>query len=200
MDRRLVDAGARLGCDDHASAPLLAGENFQLVPLRKMDVVPLYQFCLNDPGSFSWQFLGRTPSFEKFAAAIGEGSVAQLVVTPGVGGQPADPLALLSAVNASVRDAHAFIAVSTDSWDRLPLEAVEAFADYLFTVWAFRNVYLNIPDLLLPYYSTWTEANWVTQCGALKGHRFYAGEWIDEITLRLERNRWVTRTHGLGTN
>lgn len=169
------------------SLPFLS--DVELVPVRPEHFGELYRWSTDPASSFRWRFSGATPSPEQFAVALWTDVLCQFVAVDRATGAPHG---LVVCYGASHKDGYAYAAVLGNPSRPTGTGAMVALlrlVDHVFTHFAFRKIYFEIPEYNLTQFGS-SIHKYLTVEGRLKEHTFYRGQYADQVITRLSRVTW----------
>jgi hypothetical protein len=137
-----------------------------------------------------WRFRGMTPSPEQWLQRTWSGVLAQFVV---VGRATGKPLGLVTCYQANFQDGHAYLAVvgfGDSARTPLVILAFALFVDYVFSMWNFCKVYMEVPEYNMPQFAT-GRGRFLDEEGRLRGHLYTSGERYDQVILAIHRQKWL---------
>lgn len=158
-----------------------------LRPLEAEHVPFLYYLATSELTGFRWRFRGAVPSAETFQTALTQGVMTQFVVVLEDSGEPVGEVV---AYNADHPNGTAYVAAvfRPDLMHTgLPVGAFLLFLRYLFQVWNFRKVYLEMPSYNFELIASGT-GRWFDIEGRLRDFTYYAGQFWDEYLLAICRH------------
>ncbi|MEJ3749949.1 GNAT family protein [Actinomycetes bacterium KLBMP 9797] len=172
-----VPPGPRLSVDP--LAPVLATQALHLTPVRPDDLGFLYGFAARPDVSYRWRYRGVPPPIERFNETLWRQVVVQFVARRTADHEPVGHL-LAFAADASGTHAHVgAVFLPEYAGTGLAAQGVATFVRYLFRVYPFRKLYLDIPGFNWPQVSS-GEGRLFQVEGILRGHNYYAGRYWDE--------------------
>lgn len=210
IDRSALEAGATwrdvaswiAAADPHESSePHPRGSyrtrNASLRPLMPSDVEGLYLASIEPRSNHRWRFRGRTPSFGEFQAQLFADHVLSqymVISTPS-----SAPVGLVAAYGADLVARHCHVAFqrtlnAPEEARGLMTEGSFAFLQYLFDHFAFRKVYLELPEYNLSLFSGGVGSLLVEE-GRLKEHYFYGERYWDQCTYAIYHDAWEAVAH-----
>jgi len=168
-------------------AVTLTAGGFALRPMTPEHLPFLYALATSEQTGFRWRFRGAVPSQEAFQAALTQGVQTQFVVVFQETGEPAGEVVAYN-VDHPNGTAYAAAVFRPDLMRTgLPVDAFLLFLRYLFQVWNFRKVYLEMPsynfELIASGAGRWFEIE-----GRLRDFTYYAGAFWDEYILAIGRH------------
>jgi RimJ/RimL family protein N-acetyltransferase len=170
----------------------LVGRLTRLRVIEDKDIDYLYRLCGDEEILFRWRHQGETLSPQSFAQALWQQVIAQFVIEHR---KSRNPLGLVAAYQADFRNGYAYLAVLLDpivigtGWI---LEAPALFITYLFQVFNFRKIYLEVPEYNLDAISSGVGRVFAEE-GCLKGHRYLDGRYWNLFLLAIYRDEWQER-------
>jgi RimJ/RimL family protein N-acetyltransferase/acyl carrier protein len=179
--------GGRLSTEDQVTPPQLAGQFFRLVPVLPPSVPFLYGLSTNPEVGFRWRYRGAVPSPQQFEQDLWQGVLAQFVVESIQTSQAAGHVVCYS---PDRNMGHAYLgAAMTDEYhgSGIAAEPVRLFLDYLFDVWPFHKVYLELPEFNLPQFASATGRGLHVEA-RMRNHHYYQGRRWDQIILAAYRS------------
>lgn len=171
----------------------LSGGSVLLAPLRQDDHQFLYWLATANEIGYRWRFRGVIPGFETFLQQLHANVFAQFVVRDRAEG---DRIGHVIAYAADLRNGHAFIAnVTTPErvGSRVGADAQTVFVQYLFDLWPFRKLYVEVPEFTYLALASWIGDDILIVEGQLSSHTFYKGEYWDQYILAITREAWDER-------
>lgn len=169
--------------------PSLQGRRVALRAVTPADYDFLFHLSTSPNISYRWRTRGQTPSPEAFQSILWGGVLCQFVVERAADGEP---LGLISAYNADLRNDTAYLAVLMRDRPGASLwgfDALVLFLDYLFLNWSLRKVYAETSEL-----SAWSfasgEGRYFRVEATLPEHEFYDGRYWDYYVLAFWRRDW----------
>jgi len=156
----------------------------------------LRQIELSDRLGLRWRHAGATSSPEEFVRRIWSGVLCQHIVV-----RKADNYALGVAVCSGADFAHGFAHLGFARFDpeRPSLEFMEGaaiFIDYLFSVWPFRKLYLEVPEYNLDQVGSGLRRLFREE-GRFADH-FVVGQTLwDQHIFAIERDDWSQIFQGI---
>ncbi len=166
---------------------LLHSERFVLRPVLP-DAIPfLYRLAVSEEVGFRWRFRGAVPNVETFQSTLWQGILVQFVVVDAI---DQEPVGFVVAYNADHFRGIAYVAavfvpnlVSTG----LPVEAFEIFVRYIFRVWNFRKLYMEVPAYNYALIASGAGRRFDIE-GCLKEFTYHDGRYWDEYLLAIGRH------------
>ena len=178
-------AAASPGVDD-LEPPRLAGQFFRLVPVLPQAASFLYGLAVSPDVGFRWRYRGSVPSLAQFEHDMWQGILAQFLVESIETGQPAGHV---MCYNPDLNLGHAYVGAAMAGkylGSGIAAEPVRLFFDYLFDVWPFRKLYLELPEFnYRQFASAGRQALHVE--GRLRNHDYYRGRRWDRLLLAVYR-------------
>jgi hypothetical protein len=151
--------------------------------LRMMDLAPEL--------GVRWRFQGATPSPDQWAHAS-SAALAQVLV---VRSHDHERIGIASVYQHDFEHQHAHLAAAAyGSPVRSPMMmmGIALFIDYVFKCWAFRKLYLELPEYNVAQFATGV-GDLFAEEGRLREHAYYDGQLWDKLILALYRRRWEER-------
>jgi RimJ/RimL family protein N-acetyltransferase len=171
--------------------PPLRGRHVYLRPLMPQDYPLLQQVEMGSDANVRWRFRGATPSPEQWMQATWTGVLAQFVVARR---RDDRPIGMVVIYRANFQHRHAYLAaVGFERPSPLMVFACALFIEYVFTIWGFHKLYLELPEFNLSQFASGVGSYFVEE-GRLREHSFHGDRMWDEVILALYRDRW--REHG----
>lgn len=158
--------------------------------VRDEDLPFLYELLVSPSAGGRARFAGATPSPEQVARSMWDGVLVQFVVE---GAGTREPLGLFVVSTPNFRDGYAYVSVvAMDEVHGTGLVAEGALvgANYAFTTWPFRKLYLEVAMPNYPAFRSGLDRFFVEE-GRLRRHVFMAGEYHDMLILAVHRERWA---------
>jgi hypothetical protein len=91
--------------------------------------------------------------------------------------------------NANLQDGTVYLAVVSDSRVGAgTLEGVVLFLRYLFVLWPFRKVYLEVPEYNLPQFASAVSEGVLKEEGRLREHLHFDGNYLDQYLFAVYRS------------
>jgi hypothetical protein len=169
--------------------PSLTGRHVALRPITPGDYGSLQIMETAGEVGARWRFRGQTPSPEAWLANLWQGVLTQSLV------QPLDsdrPIGLVVAYRASMQDRHVYVAATRFELERpsLPMMlGVSLFLRHLFEMWAFRAVYMEVPEYNLDQFGSSVGRAFVEEA-RLSDYYETGGRSWDQIILAMTRERF----------
>jgi len=162
-----------------------------LVPLAP-DHLPLLRTAeLATDIAFRWRHGGRHPSPEEFYATAWSDVLCSFLIFRSE--DPA-PHGIVSAYHADFQNGHCRVAATRLGTERrsatTTVRGLFMLFDYLFKGWAFRKLYLEIPEFNLDQFVS-AEVRLFDREGTLVEYCYYDDKYWDLVFLALARKRWV---------
>ena len=161
-----------------------------LAPIQPTDHQFLYWLANSEEISYRWRFRGVVIPFEVFVQQLHANVFAQFIVRSR---SENEPIGHVVAYAADLRNEHVFIGnISAPSLigSRLGTEAQIVFIDYLFALWNFRKIYVEVPEFTYTQIQKWIGDDLFTVEGRLGEHTFYKDRFWDQYMLAVYRTKW----------
>lgn len=176
---------------DHngAHVPDLVGKRVALQAPSVEDYDFLFDLERDPEQLVLYRSRGVTYPPENFAANLWKGVLVHLVAWRK---DPAERLGLYTCYDADLRHGHAKLAVLARRDIRMaawPAESAYLFLDYVFQVFPFHKLYLEILDYNLPMLHI-ASANFIQEEGRLVEHHWHDGERWDLRVFAIYRETW----------
>jgi RimJ/RimL family protein N-acetyltransferase/acyl carrier protein len=171
-----------LSTGDQVTPPRLAGRFFRLAPVLPPSVPFLYGLSMIPEVGFRWRYRGAVPSPQQFEQDLWQGVLAQFVVESIQSSQPAGHVVCYG---PDRNMGHAYVgAAMTDEYQGsgIAAEPVRIFLDYLFDVWPFHKLYLELPEFNLPQFASAAGRGLHVEA-RMRNHHYYQGRRWDQIIL-----------------
>lgn len=179
-----ADASAVAGA---LAPPALAGQFFRLVPVLPPAVPFLYSLAVSPEVGFRWRYRGSVPSYQNFEQDLWQGMLVNLLVESIETSQPAGNVICY---NPDFSLGHAYVGAAMASpylGTGIAAEPVRLFINYLFDVWPFRKLYLELPEFnYLQFASAGGRALHVE--ARLRDHDYYRGRRWDRLIVATYRS------------
>jgi len=178
------------------SVPRLSTPQIYLRPLSSDDYRSLQSAEARPELLVRWRFRGATPSPERWLQSVWSTTLAQFLVVARSGDRP---LGLVVAYKPDFELRHAYLAATQFSPERREpalIMGVALFVDYLFTCFDLRKLYMEVPEYNFAPFATGVDRFFSIE-GRLRQHRFYGGEYWDELILAVHRDQWRNAAHRL---
>jgi RimJ/RimL family protein N-acetyltransferase len=172
-------------------APTWRGRHVYLRSVGIEDFSVLRMMDLSPELGVRWRFHGSTPSPDQWAQASSI-ALAQVLV---VRSHDDQPIGIASIYQHDFESQHAYFAAAAyGSPARSPLMMMGSalFIDYVFKCWAFRKLYLEMPEYNLAQFATGVGDLFVEEA-RLGEHVYYDGRRWDKLILALYRRTWEQR-------
>jgi len=172
-----VHIGQRLPVDP--LAPVLATPALWMTPVQPDDLTFLYGIAVHPDTSYRWRYRGAPPSVERFAESLWKQVIVQFVARRNEDREPVGHLIAFGA-DPQMLNAHVgAVFLPEYAGTGLAAQAVATFLRYLFQVFPFRKLYLEIPGFNWPQVRS-GEGRLFQVEGVLREHSYYAGRYWDE--------------------
>ncbi|WP_250279178.1 acyl carrier protein [Frankia sp. Cppng1_Ct_nod] len=168
--------------------PPLTNGLFSLEPPEGADTAFLYALATADETGYRWRFRGHIPSLEQFTAGLWKSVLTQFVVRTTVDRKPVGHAVCYNAdlINGYAYLGAAFVPRVISSG--YPVGGVSLFLGHLFSTWAFRKIYLEVPE-----FNYWTissgEGRFFDVEGQLVKHDFFGDRYWDKYILCVTREQ-----------
>lgn len=179
--------GVREPGEDVVAPPRLAGQFFRLVPVMPQAAPFLYGLAVSPDVGFRWRYRGSVPAYQQFEQQdMWQGILAQFLVESIQTNQPAGHV---MCYNPDLSLGHAYVGAGMAGQylgSGIAAEPVRLFIDYLFDVWPFRKLYLELPEFnYLQFASAGGRGLHVE--ARLRDHDYYRGRRWDRLILAVYR-------------
>lgn len=161
-------------------------EFFELVPIDAELVSYVYQLSISTDVGFRWRFRGAVPNYESFEASFWQGTLAQFVAVDRDTRQPAGHVVCY---NPEHGHGYAYVGAVFESaytGTGQAMGAVKTFVEYVFTTWAFRKLYMELPEYNYDQFAS-GEGRVFEVEGRLRQHDYYSGRYWDRLLLAIYR-------------
>ncbi len=167
--------------------PSLVGRRVQLVPILPEFHRALFALVIDQQVAFRWRFNGGIPPFEVFQQGLHSHVLSQFAVVPAQ--NPQDIRGWVSCYNADLHNGTGYLAVVTAPEFRMGLgiEASALFAQYLFSTWAFRTLYIEALEFNYSEYASGVSRGVFQIEGLLRDFQFYDGRHWNKYILSISR-------------
>lgn len=173
--------------DQESLEPVLRNSMYMLRPVMQSDTSFLYELATRPETGYRWRYRGTVPPIERFASEIWQNTVlAQFVVVAASSGQAQG---LVVCYQADMVNGHASIGAAFSQEVEsvgLPATAVGLFIQYLFRVYPFRKLYLEVPGWNMAQIASGVGSYFHDE-GRLRGHDYYDGKYWDKHILAMYR-------------
>ncbi len=179
--------------DNHGSisrGPTMVGRMVGIRPIAPSDLEFLYQCAVDSEVAYRWRFRGAIPDRNEFASSLTNGVLVQFMVYSAVS---LEPVGLVIAYNANLRDGYCYIAALTSSQyleSGLTIEGIKLLVDYLYLHWPLRKVYFESIEFNSHSYGS-AFGGILVEEGRLSKHTFYDNQWWDLVTSTITREAWL---------
>ena len=172
-----VHIGQRFAVDP--LAPVLSTPALWLTPVQPDDLTFLYGIAIHPDTSYRWRYRGAPPSVERFAESLWKQVIVQFVARRSGDREPVGHLIAFGA-DPHMLNAHVgAVFLPEYAGTGLAAQAVGTFLRYLFQIFPFRKLYLEIPGFNWPQVRS-GEGRLFQVEGVLREHSYYAGRYWDE--------------------
>lgn len=171
--------------------PVMHGRQVYLRPIFSDDYRTLRGLELSEHLGYRWRFRGATPTPEQWAQD-GTTALLQLLV---VRTRDHLPLGVTAVYGHNFQDGHANLGVAAFNTDRssaLFMLGTALFIQYTFDCWAFRKLYLEVPEFNMAPLSSSVGKLFVEE-GRMPEHLYYGGRYWSKIVLAIYRKDWDAR-------
>jgi len=144
--------------------------------------------------SYRWRFRGVVLPFDAFVQQLNGNVFAQFVVRSRVENER---IGHVIAYAADLRNEHVFvgnISVPDRIKTHMGAEAQIVFINYLFALWNFRKIYVEVPEFTYAGIRKWVGDDLFVVEGRLREHTFYKGKFWDQYMLAAYRSNWADVT------
>ena len=165
----------------------LQGRWVTLRPVYPPDYQALYEMAISYQVGYRWRFRGAVPDFETFVQSLHGDVLSQFIVTKH--DSPA-PIGLVVCYCADLNNGTAYMAemMAGQVATGLGVNAAAIFGHYLFSTWAFRKLYMEVPAYNLSQFES-AIPEFLTIEGRLSDHLFYGDRYLDMVVLAAHRSR-----------
>jgi RimJ/RimL family protein N-acetyltransferase len=169
----------------------LIGSNVFLAPIQPSDHQFLYWLANCEEIAYRWRFRGVVLPFEAFVQQLNANVFAQFVVrTRGAN----EPVGHVVAYAPDLRNRHVYvgnISAPEKIGSHLGAEAQIILINYLFALWDFNKIYVEVPEFSFARLRSWVSDDFFVIEGCLREHTYYKNRLWDQYLLALYRSRWV---------
>ncbi len=168
----------------------LRGALVELKPPLGQHYGKLYEIATATEVAWRWRYGGAIPSYDEFIRTFEAGVLTQLVATR-LGHD--EPVGLVAVYNANPMNKHAYLAAVVEPClvgSGAGAEAVALFCGYVFDVWDFEKLYLELPEYNLKQFASGLD-RYLKLEGRLGGHSWYGGRRWDQLILAIYRDDFV---------
>jgi RimJ/RimL family protein N-acetyltransferase/acyl carrier protein len=181
-----VDGAGQLEENELAS-PRLAGKFFRLVPVMPQAAPFLYSLAVSPDVGFRWRYRGSIPPYQQFEQQdMWHGILAQFLVESIQTNQPAGHV---MCYNPDLNLGHAYIGAAMAGQylgSGIAAEPVRLFINYLFDVWTFRKLYLELPEFNYTQFAS-AGGQGIRVEARLRDHDYYRNRRWDRLILAIYR-------------
>ncbi|OAA18426.1 acetyltransferase, ribosomal protein N-acetylase [Frankia sp. EI5c] len=171
---------------DQPGPPVLAGQFFRLAPVLPQSVPFLYDLAISPDVGFRWRYRGSMPSYQHFEQELWQGILVQFLVESVQTGQPAGHLICY---NPEFNLGNAYIGAAMAApylGSGIAAEPVQLFINYVFDVWPFRKLYLEMPEFNFRQFAS-AGGRALHLEARLRDHDYYRGRRWDRLILAAYR-------------
>ncbi|EFC81933.1 phosphopantetheine-binding protein [Parafrankia sp. EUN1f] len=172
---------------DELLPPVLAGQFFRLAPVLPPLVPFLYELAITPEVGFRWRYRGSVPSIQQFEQELWQGLLVQFVAESINTNQPAGHLICY---NPDFNLGHAYVGAAMASsylGTGIAAEPVRLFIEYLFDVWPFRKLYLEMPEFNYQQFAS-AGGRALHVEARFRDHDYYRGRRWDRLVLAAYRS------------
>ena len=173
-----------------ALQPKLEGRRLSLVPITPADYPYLHHLSTTGENLMAWRLRGATPSPEIFAQQLWQSVLVQFKI---VHGTPAQPLGLLAAYNADMRNQLVFVAILLEPDAKKSgwvMEAPVLFIDYLFNTWPFRKIYMEAFEFNFAAINSGPGRIFQVE-GCLLDYEYHDNKYWHKYIVSMGRDQWA---------
>ncbi|ADP81352.1 GNAT family N-acetyltransferase [Pseudofrankia inefficax] len=175
------------GPAEDVAPPRLAGQFFRLVPVLPQAAPFLYGLAVSPEVGFRWRYRGAVPAYQQFEQHdMWNGILAQFLVESIQTNQPAGHV---MCYNPDLSLGNAYIgAAMTGQYlgSGIAAEPVRLFINYVFDVWPFRKLYLEMPEFNFQQFASVSNRGLHVEA-RLRDHDYYRGRRWDRLILAAYR-------------
>jgi RimJ/RimL family protein N-acetyltransferase len=153
----------------------------------------LYEAELSEPLIWRWRHRGTTPRPDEFPNYLWNGVNAQFMVCRR---STDEPVGLVTSYNHNPRNGYTWLAALRFDPTVQSIAVTEGaglFMNYLFQVFGYRKIYLEVVEFNLSQMEHGLHRFFVEE-GRFVEHEFYDGRWWDVVHLAAWRDAW--QAHG----
>jgi RimJ/RimL family protein N-acetyltransferase len=171
---------------DELEPPQLVGQYFRLVPVLPQATQFLYGLAVSPDVGFRWRYRGSVPPYQKFEQELWQGMLAQFLVESIQTNQPAGHVICY---NPDLSLGHAYVGAAMAPQylgTGIAAEPVRLFINYLFDVWPFHKLYLELPEFNYTQFAS-AGGRGLHVEARLRDHDYYRGRRWDRLILAAYR-------------
>jgi acyl carrier protein/RimJ/RimL family protein N-acetyltransferase len=171
---------------DELAPPVLSGQFFRLAPVLPPAVPFLYNLAISPDVGYRWRYRGSVPSYQQFEQELWQGMLVQFLVESIQTNQPAGHLICY---NPDLGLGHAYVGAAMAGpylGTGIAAEPVQLFINYLFDVWPFRKLYLELPEFNYQQFAS-AGGRTLRVEARLRNHDYYRGRRWDRLVLAAYR-------------
>jgi hypothetical protein len=172
--------------------PGLIGRHVALRPVTAADYAMLQMLETGGEVGARWRFRGQTPSPEAWVGNLWNGVLTQFLVQSR---SEEGPIGLVVGYRASFQDRHLYLAATRFDLRRptpLMMLGVALFLRHVFDTWAFRTVYMEVPEYNLDQIASGS-GRYFSEQARLPGYYEQGGRTWDHVILALTRDVFEQR-------
>ena len=176
-----------------AGSPPLETRRLRLRPVDESDIPFVYDLAVGHDTGWRWRWRGYIPTRDDVVVEMARDSLLVLMLDDK---KARNRVGLLHAYAASLHDGYVYVGVVTASqyigtgWGS---EGFLLFANYLFSVWDFRKIYVEIPAFNVGQ-AVARDSELFEVEAHFKDHHYYDGRYWDKYVWALPRERWLEKT------
>lgn len=170
---------------------VMSDDRVFLAPMLPADHQFLYWLATVDDIAYRWRFHGVIPPFELFVQQLNANVFVQFVVRTKADNQP---VGHVLGYAGDLRNGHVFVANITHPemiGQGVGTEAQVLFINYLFDLWAFRKIYVEIPEFTYVGIRHWVGDDLFRIEGRMRAHSYYKNRYWDQYLLAAYRDDWA---------
>lgn len=174
----------------------LVGTRVGLRAVTQQDYPFLFALDTDPATSWMWRYRGATPPPEEWVRRLWDRVATQYLVLDRPG---TERLGIVVCHELDLRSSHAQVSAAFRAdlhghgW---PLEGLELFVDYLFTIYPLRRIYFDVREPNLRMFASGV-GGLVTQHARIPEHELMRGRYVDRFILTIERAAWEARRENL---
>jgi hypothetical protein len=179
-----------------AASRLLEGIEIRLGPAQSHHLPFLHDLAVRHELAFRWLRPAAVVGPAELERALAAQALECHIVSDRSTGRP---VAMVACYDADLQHGHAKVALTAANDPGailLGLHGATLFVEYLFSVWQFRRLYVEVPE-------DWSHVanagafSFARQEARLRDHCFYQGAYHDLLVLAVDRERWQEAAVGL---